>query len=62
MVDREDTESQRERLLYVDIDEDDPFEEVSLSVGEDDTSLRVGTVEAAPGRYVLVREKRDPDD
>lgn len=54
--------SQQDQLLYVDVDESDPFESVSLSVVEDDTSLRVGTVDAEPGRYVLVREQEGDCD
>lgn len=58
----EETDTKSQRMLYVDINEDDPFESVSLSVVEDDTSLRVGTIDAEPGRYVLVREREQEGD
>ena len=62
MTEREDTENPQERLVFVDIDEGDPFEGVELSVIDDGTEIRVGTVDAEPGRYVLAREEGDRDE
>lgn len=54
-------ENQQERLLHIDVDEDDPFKELRLSVVAEDAGLGVGRVDAEPGRYVLIREESDAD-
>lgn len=58
---REATVSRQERLLSIDINEGDPFEDVELSVVVDGTLLGVGTVSAEPGKYVLVRKEHEGD-
>lgn len=57
------SENETKRGLFVEIDEDDPFEKIELkAITEDGVGIKIGQMSDGPGRYELKKVSKDDVD